>query len=271
MIKIIKKTYNFSFILALLLVVNFSFCLRENSDSNFLELKTDREIRRPNVRPHFIPHFRPENESENESENKSENESENESENKSENESENKSENEPHFISHFRPHFRPQNESQNIPKNNDPNNIYIGKTFFIKSTNFAEEAMRRRGIEIWKEPLFIYNNNADFIFFIRKALNGRSNNISIESFISPGTFMRHRDFLLYTEKSDGSEIFKDDASFKIVNGLSGVFKSVSFESSNYPGYFIRHENGRCRISRNDNTQLFFDDASWILKEQKPKN
>jgi len=54
--------------------------------------------------------------------------------------------------------------------------------------------------------------------------------------------MRHRNFELWKDKFDGSELNKKDATFKVVNANNGKNGYVSFESVNYPGLFIRQIN-----------------------------
>jgi hypothetical protein len=65
--------------------------------------------------------------------------------------------------------------------------------------------------------------------------------VSIESVNYPGYYLRHQNFRVQLHKSDGSQLFKDDATFKIKPGLADA-AWVSLESANYPGHYLRHRN-----------------------------
>ena len=73
-------------------------------------------------------------------------------------------------------------------------------------------------------------------FTIQAPLNNKPNFISFRS--PRGTYLRHSGFRIWAHNNDGSELFANDASFKIVPALNGSKAFVSLESSNYPGYYI---------------------------------
>jgi hypothetical protein len=52
--------------------------------------------------------------------------------------------------------------------------------------------------------------------------------------------MRHKNFELWIEEDDGSDLFQQDSSFVVRNALSGSETGISLESVNYPGYYLRH-------------------------------
>ena len=88
--------------------------------------------------------------------------------------------------------------------------------------------------------------------------------VSFESADHPGHFLRHQSFRLKLHKDSGDELFKKDATFRVVPGLADA-ALVSFESFNYPGYFIRHrdlhlyvEKGSDDLFRKDATFSFID-------------
>nr|WP_307082766.1 AbfB domain-containing protein [Streptomyces canus] len=66
--------------------------------------------------------------------------------------------------------------------------------------------------------------------------------VSLESVNFPGHYLRHKNFEVWLEKSDGTTTFKNDASFTQRADLSDTAAGVSFESYNYPGRYIRHHN-----------------------------
>jgi GH43 family beta-xylosidase len=83
-------------------------------------------------------------------------------------------------------------------------------------------------------------NLADSQFRIVTGLAG-SATVSLESANFPGYFLRHRNHELWVERSDGSTLFRNDASFFRRAGLADA-AGVSFESLNFPGRFIRQVN-----------------------------
>ncbi len=68
------------------------------------------------------------------------------------------------------------------------------------------------------------------------------NGVSIQSVNFPGCYLRHRNGEIWLDTNDGSQLFKDDATWYKRQGLT-MFSAVSFESKNFPGRYIRHRNG----------------------------
>jgi GH43 family beta-xylosidase len=86
---------------------------------------------------------------------------------------------------------------------------------------------------------------ADSQFRLVSGLTG-SGTVSLESTNFPGYYLRHRDFELWVEKSDGSATFRGDATFTRRAGLaSGA--AVSFESQSHPGRFIRNSGSGLQL------------------------
>jgi hypothetical protein len=91
---------------------------------------------------------------------------------------------------------------------------------------------------------------------------------SFESRNTPGSFLRHQNFQLFTHANDGSSLFASDATFCVQGGNSG--QGNSFYSSNYPSRYIRHYNNNVYIASNggtnafDATALWADDTSWVV-------
>jgi hypothetical protein len=86
--------------------------------------------------------------------------------------------------------------------------------------------------------------------------------VSFESVNYPGHYLRHQDFRLKLQKSDGSQLFRQDATFKLGPGLADGSWS-SFESINYPGHFIRHRNFHLYLERG-NDDLFRKDSTFRI-------
>lgn len=76
--------------------------------------------------------------------------------------------------------------------------------------------------------------------------NDGSEYVSFESVQYPGYYLRHKAYVLYLEKNDGSQLFKEDATFKMTAGLANA-EWVSFESYNVSGQYVRHFDYNLRI------------------------
>jgi hypothetical protein len=82
--------------------------------------------------------------------------------------------------------------------------------------------------------------------------------VSFESVNYRGQYLRHQNYRIKLSDDDGSDLFRQDATFVVRRGLSGTPGTVSFESVNVPGHFIRHQNFELWLANRDagNTMLF---------------
>lgn len=85
---------------------------------------------------------------------------------------------------------------------------------------------------------------------------------SFESYIYPGFYIRHRDYLGELTKIS-SNLDRQDATFRLVPGLVG--KCHSFESVNYSGHYLRHQDYRVKLNRKEDTEVFRNDATFCLR------
>ncbi|MEU5770765.1 AbfB domain-containing protein [Streptomyces asoensis] len=76
-------------------------------------------------------------------------------------------------------------------------------------------------------------------------VKGLSNSSCYSFATHDGTYLRHRDFVLRSERNDGSTLFKQDATF--CPGYSGQQGAVLLQSVNYPNYALRHKNFQLRL------------------------
>ncbi|TRX21666.1 T9SS type A sorting domain-containing protein [Flavobacterium franklandianum] len=86
--------------------------------------------------------------------------------------------------------------------------------------------------------------------------------ISLQSLNSPDKYLRHSNAQMMLQSNDGSQVFKEDATFYLRSGLSNSSR-VSFESFNFPGRFIRHR-GSLLYSEAIVNQLDRDDATFYI-------
>ena len=95
---------------------------------------------------------------------------------------------------------------------------------------------------------------------------GNSACFSFESRDTPGSFLRHNNFVLQLNANDNSKQFKEDATFCSQAGLNGQGSSI--RAWGYPTRYIRHYSNVGYIASNggvhtyDAAASFNDDVSW---------
>jgi hypothetical protein len=98
----------------------------------------------------------------------------------------------------------------------------------------------------------------DATFTVTPGLAGGTGCVSFQA--ANGAWLRHRDFRLRLETSDGTATFLGDATFCVRDG--SVSGSVSLESYNYPGRFIRHRDFQLWVDTFQDTTTFRADSSF---------
>lgn len=78
-----------------------------------------------------------------------------------------------------------------------------------------------------------------------------------------GRYLRHRDLRLRMSTNDGSELFREDATFCPRPGA--VDGSVTLHAHNHPGSVIRHRDGGIWLDGSDGTRAFAGQASFIMR------
>jgi hypothetical protein len=151
-------------------------------------------------------------------------------------------------------------EEKNASEKDDSSHLLIGNTYSFMSLNYPDYSLAVDAVEVYILHSPGHHMNE---WKVRKGLNGRG--VSFESVIHRGSFLRHQGYRLKLHTNDGSQLFKDDASFIVhrclaERGSGGYF---SFESTNYPGYFIRHKNYQAWIDPQIPEKLFEEDASFF--------
>ncbi|ABN53343.1 MAG TPA: alpha-L-arabinofuranosidase [Hungateiclostridium thermocellum] len=92
--------------------------------------------------------------------------------------------------------------------------------------------------------------------------NSSEGYVSIQSVNYPGYYLRHWDYDFRLDKNDGTTIFAEDATFKLVPGLADP-SCVSFQSYNYPDRYIRHYGYLLKLER-ISTDLDRQDATFLI-------
>ncbi|MEU9000719.1 sigma-70 family RNA polymerase sigma factor [Streptomyces sp. NPDC048551] len=79
-----------------------------------------------------------------------------------------------------------------------------------------------------------------------------------------GRYLRHRDLRLRLSTDDGSELFREDATFCPQPGA--VAGSVTLHAHNYPGSVLRHRDGGIWLDGSDGTRSFAGQASFVMRK-----
>uniref|UniRef100_A0AAU2VGB4 Sigma-70 family RNA polymerase sigma factor n=1 Tax=Streptomyces sp. NBC_00003 TaxID=2903608 RepID=A0AAU2VGB4_9ACTN len=78
-----------------------------------------------------------------------------------------------------------------------------------------------------------------------------------------GRYLRHRDLRLRLSTNDGSELFREDATFCPRPGAAAG--SVTLHAHNYPGSVLRHRDGGIWLDGSDGTRAFAGQASFVMR------
>jgi len=137
-------------------------------------------------------------------------------------------------------------------------------TYSISSYNYPKRYILHRKFLGYVESIYIDNEvekNASF-----RLVNGLANSgcTSFESINLSGHYLRHENYRIKLAKNNGSELFKQDATFCQRAGNAG--SGCSFESHKFPGYFIRHKNYKLWIDPSDGSDLFKKDSTFQIVE-----
>ncbi|KAH6652360.1 Arabinosidase B [Truncatella angustata] len=97
---------------------------------------------------------------------------------------------------------------------------------------------------------------------------GNSACFSFESVDTPGSYIRHNNFVLLLNANDGTKQFHEDATFCPQTGINGQGNSV--RAWGYPTRFFRHYSNVLYVASNggvhtfDSATSFNDDVSWVI-------
>lgn len=104
--------------------------------------------------------------------------------------------------------------------------------------------------------------------WIVRAGLGNSDCWSFESKDTPGSYLRHYNFVLQVGANDNSKVFKEDATFCSQSGINGQGNSI--RAWGYPTKYFRHYDNVVYIATNggvhtyDAAKSFNADATWVV-------
>ncbi|MFR0351849.1 AbfB domain-containing protein [Streptomyces sediminimaris] len=129
----------------------------------------------------------------------------------------------------------------------------------VRSVNYPDRFWHVSGDLVRLDPVASAPARRDATFTLVKGLADRS----CYSFATAGgRYLRHRDFLLRSERDDGSALFEQDATF--CPRTSSYPGAVMLESVNYPGRFLRHRNFQLELDPYQGSDLYRADSSFRI-------
>ncbi|MFJ2610104.1 AbfB domain-containing protein [Streptomyces sp. NPDC087425] len=112
----------------------------------------------------------------------------------------------------------------------------------VRSTNFPYRYWQVDGglVKLAQANSASERRNATF-----KLVKGLADGACYSFATADGSYLRHRAFVLRSERDDGSALFEKDATF--CPRATSVSGAVRLESVNFPGRFLRHQHFRLRL------------------------
>ncbi|MEU9957071.1 AbfB domain-containing protein [Streptomyces sp. NPDC050982] len=95
-----------------------------------------------------------------------------------------------------------------------------------------------------------------------KVVPGIADSSCVSFSLGDNRYLRHYQFRLRADRHNGSELFKQDATF--CPRPSSFNDAVMLESYNYRGRFLRHRNFEIRLESSDNSHLYRADSAFRL-------
>ncbi len=77
-------------------------------------------------------------------------------------------------------------------------------------------------------------------------------------------FFRHTNFILRKQNNDGSQLFREDATFMQKTPLCGLPGFTSLEATNFPNYYVVAEGSGAAIRPRQKTAAYEDSACWKM-------
>ena len=135
------------------------------------------------------------------------------------------------------------------------------EVFMVNSYNYQDRYMRHFDFLGYINPVVTGQDTKDAEFQIVPGLAG--DGISFASVNFPGYYLRHQFSRIKLNQFDGTDLFRQDATFMVREGLADR-TWVSFESFNHPGQFIRHKFFELWIDP-DTGGPFKEDATFLVQ------
>ncbi|MEU5591994.1 AbfB domain-containing protein [Streptomyces sp. NPDC020298] len=129
----------------------------------------------------------------------------------------------------------------------------------VRAVNYPDRYWHVSGGYVKLDPIGSGYARRDATF---KVVNGLANSSCYSFATADGGYLRHRNFVLRSERYDGSSLFKQDATF--CPRASMYSGAVMLESVNYPGRFLRHQNFLLKLDSYQNSNQYWQDSAFKL-------
>lgn len=129
----------------------------------------------------------------------------------------------------------------------------------VRSVNYPDRYWHVSGGSVRLDPVGGSESREDSTF---KLVKGLADSSCYSFATADGTYLRHREFVLRSERDNGSALFQQDATF--CPRASAYSGAVMWESVNYRGRFLRHQNFQLRLEPFQNSSLYMADSAFQL-------
>ncbi|MDH6625407.1 hypothetical protein M2271_003218 [Streptomyces sp. LBL] len=131
----------------------------------------------------------------------------------------------------------------------------------VRSVNYPDRYWHVNGSYVGLDRVTYGSARQDATFKLAKGLA----DASCYSFATTdGSYLRHRNFVLRSERDDGSSLFKQDATFCPRTSL--VSGAIMLEAVNYPGRYLRHKDFKLRLDPYQYGGQYQSDSAFRLVE-----
>ncbi|KAJ7635071.1 Arabinosidase B [Roridomyces roridus] len=158
------------------------------------------------------------------------------------------------------------------PMTSGPSTLSVGSAVSFRATTACctNRYIAHTGTMVNTQIITPSNSSATRLSASWNVVAGLGNNacVSFESRDTPGNYIRHSNFQLFVNVSDGTQVFKEDATWCPQAALNG--KGNSIRSWSFPTHYFRHFNAILYAASNggpsdyDSKNLFNDDVSWVV-------
>ncbi|KUL25189.1 AbfB domain-containing protein [Streptomyces regalis] len=129
----------------------------------------------------------------------------------------------------------------------------------VRSVNYPDRYWHASGGYVKLDPVGGSESREDSTF---KQVKGLADGSCYSFATADGAYLRHRNFVLRSERHDGSALFAQDATFCARSAAySGA---VMLESVNYPGRFLRHRDFQLRLEPYEHSGQYLADSAFRL-------
>ncbi|WP_155053861.1 AbfB domain-containing protein [Streptomyces blattellae] len=131
----------------------------------------------------------------------------------------------------------------------------------VRAVNYPDRYWHATDDHVALDPITSASAAEDATF---KVVNGLAKSSCYSFATADGGYLRHRNFVLRSERDDGSALFEQDATFCPRPASASASGAIMLESVNYPGRFLRHRNFVVRLESYEHSTLYRQDTAFRL-------